>query len=104
MSSKDYIKVMTPVNLIGAFQKAELYPFNRDSVSNFQLAPSQLYYPAPETEMATETNRDIGRNQDDIQEQDINTNADREETAVNEERHRIDPVSNTYKKTKQQQE
>ena len=102
MVSKACIKAMTPGNLIDAFQKAIVNPFNRDSVSNFQLDLSTIY-PAPDTgtEMTTETNMEIEKNHDDVQEQDINNNATEEETAVNEENHSTDPSTNiTNKKDK----
>ena len=101
MSSKAYIKAMTPGNLIGAFQKSGIHPFNRETVTNFQLAPSTIY-PAPETEteMTAETNGEIETNQDDVQRQDINNNANQEETSVNKENHSTDPTTNTNKKDK----
>ena len=50
LSSKAYIKAMTPSNLISAFQKAGIYPFNKDAVTSFQLAPSTIY-PSSEKEL-----------------------------------------------------
>ena len=102
MSSKAYIKAMTLGNLISVFQKAGIYPFNRDVVTNFKLAPSTIY-PAPEKErqMTNETNTERDTvNQNDthvIQEQNRN-NTIQEKAEVSENSHNVEPGLNTTKK------
>ena len=102
LSSKAYIKAMTPSNLIGAFQKARIHPFNKDAVTSFQLVPSTIY---PSSEK--ETNVTNETNQDDIPEQDRNNNAYQDETATNEQSTTSnkgngipETTKNTYKQNK----
>ena len=117
LSSKAFIKAMTPNNLTSAFQKSGLYPFNKDSVPSFQLAPSTIY-PIPEKEinMTNETNEDdMETNQDDVPEPDRNNvpepdrnnNAPEDEAVTNEQsatsnkENRIPkPIKNTNKQDK----
>ena len=104
MSSKAYIKAMTPGNLISAFQKAGIYPFNRDVVTNFQLAPSTIY-PAPEKErqMTNETNTEhntVNQNDTQVMQEQNRNNTIQENAEVSADCHNVEPGLNTTKEDK----
>ncbi|KAH3696959.1 hypothetical protein DPMN_084441 [Dreissena polymorpha] len=43
LSSRPYAKSFSPDNIISAFRKSGIYPFDRNIISESQTAPSSIY-------------------------------------------------------------
>ncbi|XP_053403159.1 uncharacterized protein LOC128558274 [Mercenaria mercenaria] len=43
LTSKPYLKALTPENLISAFRRTGIFPFNNFVISDSQVAPSTIY-------------------------------------------------------------
>ena len=50
LTSKPYVKAMSPENLTSAFKKAGIYPFNSSVISQEQVAPSVIYRETEESD------------------------------------------------------
>ena len=43
LTAKPYLKAPSPENIISAFRKSGVYPFNAGAITTFQVAPSTIY-------------------------------------------------------------
>jgi hypothetical protein len=43
LTSKPYLKALTPENLISAFRRTGIFPFNKTNIADSQVAPSIIY-------------------------------------------------------------
>lgn len=54
LTSKPYVKAMSPENLSSAFKKAGIYPFNSSVISQEQVAPSVIYRATEEPDQSAD--------------------------------------------------
>ena len=56
LTCKPYLKALTPENLISAFRRTGIFPFNNSVISDVQVAPAKIYTDSPEVADSSSSN------------------------------------------------
>ncbi|KAJ8302271.1 hypothetical protein KUTeg_021258 [Tegillarca granosa] len=46
LTAKPYLKAMSAENLVSAFRKTGIFPFNNKAITDVDIAPASIYKPA----------------------------------------------------------